>query len=601
MKKLLLSLMLFALLNICAKAQTISYGANSKVYYINTPITPSKPKHSDTTMTPYYVKSMSYTGQSLSTTVSVTFSPSGDAYIGQDLSGTNYTIVKANTSGVSTNFAQTTNILGLAYNNNDACIYTSTGRTKLAKVASNGMVTPLSVVYDGNTNYTFGQLADIKFNSNYTKAYLLDKNKNAVYKLDMGTLTMELVAGTEGTAGDADGVGATAKFKAPTAITLANNTDLYIADRDNFLIKKINVDEGSTDYGKVETVAGASGAGNNINTDEYGTAARFIYPSGIAYQNDKLYITDYNGYCIREIDINNSYKVTTVAGTPGTYGDVDGLGSNAKLRYAFMNDINPADGNMYYASRNFAKIIRFTIGKYVVSPSLPTGLTLNETTGEISGTPTSITAATGYTVQLLNGLGTEIASETLTIEVKDTALPVTLKNFEAKKQTNGNINITWVTVSENNNNHFILSKSTDGVNFTKLTEKASLGNLGGNYNFVDIHVNNGANYYKLTQVDKDGTSEELGIKIINGGISAANNWKVYPNPMNKECSVYLPSAKVGQSQTINIYATNGTLLHSAILKVNNTNNINIKLPTNLNSGTYMMEIKGFGTKKIMVK
>lgn len=579
-----------------AFAQTITYKATNQ-FQRNAPISSLKPKHSDTSIVPYYVKSMSYTGVTPQTTVSVTFSPSGDTYIGQDLSGTNYTIVKANTSGVATNLAQTINILGLAYNNNDACIYTATNRTKLAKVTSNGTVTALSVIYGTNTDYTFGQLADIKFNSNYTNAYLLDKSKNAVYKLDMATLTMELVAGTEGTAGDADGVGAAAKFRGATAITLANNTDLYIADRDNFVIKKINVDESSADYRKVETVAGASGTSNNTNTDGDGIAARFVYPSGIAHQNGKLYITDYNAHCIREIDINNSYKVTTIAGEPGVNGNIDGLGSNAKIRYAFMNDINPADGNMYYASRNYGKIVRLTIGKYVVSPSLPTGLTLNETTGEISGTPTALSASTNYTVKLVNSIGTTVAQQAIDIEIIET-LPVTLTYFEAKKQTNGSIGLTWATSSETDNNKFILSKSTNGTNFNTLVERVSLGAQGGSYSFTDVNPASGANYYKLVQIDNDGTTKELGVKAVDGGLSN-HTWVIYPNPSNgKNININYAGGKA-VTKEVKIYNANGQLVASK--KVTLNGQTNVTLGQTLASGFYTIAVQDLGTQKIIVE
>ena len=56
---------------------------------------------------------------------------------------------------------------------------------------------------------------------------------------------------------------------------------------------------------------------------------------------------------------------------------------------------------------------------YSVSPSLPAGLSLNTSSGVISGTPTAITAVAGYEVTATNSSGK--ASTTLTITVKDAA------------------------------------------------------------------------------------------------------------------------------------------------------------------------------------
>ena len=69
-----------------------------------------------------------------------------------------------------------------------------------------------------------------------------------------------------------------------------------------------------------------------------------------------------------------------------------------------------------YTSRNFLNAAGV---QYTISPALPTGLTINATTGVISGTPTSISSAT-YTVTGTSGA--ESASASLTINI---AAPVT--------------------------------------------------------------------------------------------------------------------------------------------------------------------------------
>ena len=57
------------------------------------------------------------------------------------------------------------------------------------------------------------------------------------------------------------------------------------------------------------------------------------------------------------------------------------------------------------------------VASWSVSPNLPAGLTLNTTTGEISGTPTAVTPLTIYTVTASNAGGSN--STTLTLQVND--------------------------------------------------------------------------------------------------------------------------------------------------------------------------------------
>ena len=54
---------------------------------------------------------------------------------------------------------------------------------------------------------------------------------------------------------------------------------------------------------------------------------------------------------------------------------------------------------------------------YSISPDLPSGLTLNQITGEISGTPTELSTNTTYTITVRNSGGTN--TTTITIEVLD--------------------------------------------------------------------------------------------------------------------------------------------------------------------------------------
>ena len=54
-----------------------------------------------------------------------------------------------------------------------------------------------------------------------------------------------------------------------------------------------------------------------------------------------------------------------------------------------------------------------TIVSFSVSPSLPAGLSLDTSTGAISGTPTAVTSSASYTITATNTGGTDTASVTI--------------------------------------------------------------------------------------------------------------------------------------------------------------------------------------------
>lgn len=127
-------------------------------------------------------------------------------------------------------------------------------------------------------------------------------------------------------------------FNLATAIATDNTGAVYVANWHNAILK-------ITRAGVVMTFAGKPDARGTA--DGIGSAARFIYPIGVATDYAaNVYVTDKVSNTIRKI--TPSGEVTTLAGTPGTTGHADGVGGNA----SFSSPIGVATdgaGNIYVA------------------------------------------------------------------------------------------------------------------------------------------------------------------------------------------------------------------------------------------------------------
>jgi hypothetical protein len=98
-----------------------------------------------------------------------------------------------------------------------------------------------------------------------------------------------------------------------------------------------------------------------------------------------------------------------------------------------------------------------------------------------------------------------------------TVLPVELTYFKAE-QVGENLELQWQTASETNNDFFEVQQSQNGITFTTIARIDGAGNSNSlrNYLFTVTQLFSGQNYFRLQQVDFDGTDSysEI-ISVIN--------------------------------------------------------------------------------------
>jgi DNA-binding beta-propeller fold protein YncE len=191
------------------------------------------------------------------------------------------------------------------------------------------------------------------------------------------------------TAGSADGTGASATFRNPWGLAFDSiSSNLYISDQGNHKIR-----QSTTPAGKVNTLAGSGSAGYVDDTD---LSAVFNNPYGQALDNSKanIYVADYTNNLIRIVNIATKV-VTTFAGGGAPYQNTSGRTEGVGTEIRFKNPTDVAidkKGNVYVADygNNLIRKIPSSTLTYKISPALPAGLTMNTTTGSITGTPTTL-------------------------------------------------------------------------------------------------------------------------------------------------------------------------------------------------------------------
>ncbi|MDO8414123.1 MAG: hypothetical protein Q7S51_10080 [Gallionellaceae bacterium] len=160
-------------------------------------------------------------------------------------------------------------------------------------------------------------------------------------------------AGTPGVSGSSDGIGAAARFAEPAGIVCDISGNLFVADSGNNTIRKI------TATGVVSTLAGTAGVVGSI--DGFGAAARFGYLQGLTSDGVNLYAADSSNHIIRKIAVDG--MVTTVAGTAGVAGSSDG---SIAARFDYPRGLTmDGVGNLYVADSNNNTIRKITVSGVV--------------------------------------------------------------------------------------------------------------------------------------------------------------------------------------------------------------------------------------------
>ena len=172
-------------------------------------------------------------------------------------------------------------------------------------------------------------------------------------------------------------------------------------------------------------------------------------------------------------------------------------------------------------------------------------------------------------------------------------LPVELTYFRAEADGN-RVTLNWQTASETNNSHFLIQRRTDKGGFENVGRKEGFGTSyeAHTYRFQDRVSAQGTVYYRLKQVDFDGSFEYSDIKAVKGNNTqkalALSITGIYPNPFIGQLRMQVSSAD-DQAITLQLRSVAGNLHQQKRLSGARTENeVTWRGLANLPSGTYIL-------------
>ena len=284
-------------------------------------------------------------------------------------------------------------------------------------------------------------------------------------------------------------------------------------------------------------------------------------------------------------DADDGYEDFTSEVTPVTPGDTytlniddntSGAGHNGRLYFDWNQDFDFDDAN---------ETVTFTstVAAYTVDFTVPASATLGNTRMRV------VLAWNG-------GANTDACSdfsngfqygecEDYTLNVGGTPLPVEYAYFNVNTE-NDKVILNWATTTEDNNSHFVIEHSGNGIHWEALTNVNGKGYSSTThaYTYTDSESKGTHHYYRLKQVDKDGKWHLSSVKYI---YLKHQPITVYPNPFKDHLKIAFTAIDEDISKTIYLSNAVGEVVYQS--NTANRENITIDV-SSLNNGIYHLKI-----------
>lgn len=224
--------------------------------------------------------------------------------------------------------------------------------------------------------------------------YIADSYNSVIRKVDAVTGDISTVAGNGAYGYSGDGGSATsAELADPMGVAIDSSGNIYIADSDDNVIRKVDAATGD-----ISTIAGDGSCGYTGDGGS-STNAELCYPTDVAADNSgHLFIADWNNNAIREVNVSTG-DISTVAGN-GTMGYTGDGGPATDAELNSPNGVaTDSSGNLFIADT-----VNLAIREVILNPSDTNNFGNITTVAGGTANSTSTSSALGFSFSMPTGV-----------------------------------------------------------------------------------------------------------------------------------------------------------------------------------------------------
>lgn len=314
---------------------------------------------------------------------------------------------------------------------------------------------------------------------------------------------------------------------------------------------------------------------SNTNASSGGLA---LSPSN-SFSSGEDMVFGHNGKTSENTSNNSNYNSsgsysgpTTVESRLNREWHIDDNGGNKQVDFTFTTDKAGTGG---FSSKNSAsdyvliKVVSSGQDKIIKSANSasPSQNTIQFNNVDINST---------YTLGTTNESGS--------------ALPVELINFKVRND-HKKVSLNWRTASETNNSHFLIQRKTRD-------DWKRLGKVNGSgttmepqaYQFYDPNPQQGINYYRLKQVDFDGSYEYSNIKSVKVNGKDFRSISLFPVPASDILNVNF-STGISKNMQVLIRNTEGQVVYRKSILFRKGETTHTFPISSISQGTYFIHIQ----------